>query len=188
MSERALIELLYGSGAHANTLACVEDLPLEFAGRRADNFPHSIWQLVNHMNFWMAYELKRIGNEKPVYPTHASESWPTNGASSSEGDWQEAITRFRDLLAKLARLADSPPDRLSEEVGATHPDHAKRSWPFCGKPLSTTAITSDRLSCCVAPSVHGHPKVAATAGRLSSKPSLAGPRLLLRFGTSRVGL
>src|SRR5215472_10794251 len=44
-----------------------------------------------------------------------------------KGDWQEAITRFRDLLAELARLADSSPDRLSEEVGATHPDHTKRS-------------------------------------------------------------
>ena len=127
MSERALIELLYGGGAHANTVACFEDLQLEFAGRRVDNFPHSIWQLVNHMNFWMAYELKRIGNEKPVYPAHALESWPTKTAPSSEEDWQEAITRFRDLLAKRARLADSPPDRLSEEVGATHPDHTKRS-------------------------------------------------------------
>jgi uncharacterized damage-inducible protein DinB len=127
MSERALIELLYGSGAHANTLACVEDLPLEFAGRRADNFPHSIWQLVNHMSFWMAYELKRIGNEKPVYPAHASESWLTNAAPSSEEEWQEAIVLFRDLIAKLARLADSPPDSLAREVGAKHPDHTKRS-------------------------------------------------------------
>ena len=54
MSERALIELLYGQGTHANTLTCVQDVQLELAGRRADNFPHSIWQLVNHMNFWMA--------------------------------------------------------------------------------------------------------------------------------------
>src|SRR5215472_7727760 len=94
MTERALIELLYGSGAHANTLACVEDLPLEFVGRRADNFPHSIWQLVNHMNFWMANELKRIGNEKPVYPAHASESWPTNGAPSSEGGLARSYHSF----------------------------------------------------------------------------------------------
>ena len=127
MSDRALIELLYGSGAHANTLACVEDVQLELAGRRPDNFPHSIWQLVYHVNFWMAYELKRIGNEKPVYPAHALESWPTNTAPSSEEDWQEAISLFRDLLAKLSRLADAPPDGLAKEVDATHPDHTKRS-------------------------------------------------------------
>jgi uncharacterized damage-inducible protein DinB len=127
MSDRALIELLYGNGAHANTLACVEDVDLELAGRRAENFQHSIWQLVNHMNFWMAYELKRIGNEKPVYPAHASESWPTNAAPSSEKDWQEAINLFRDLLATLVKLADLPSDCLAQEVGATHQDHTKRS-------------------------------------------------------------
>ena len=51
MSERTLIELLYGDGAHANTLACVEDVTFDVAGRLANGFPHSIWQLVSHMNF-----------------------------------------------------------------------------------------------------------------------------------------
>ena len=126
-AERALTELLYGSGAHANTLACVEDLRLEPASRQADNFPHSIWHLVSHMNFWMAYELKRIRNEKPIYPAHASESWPTNASPSSEEEWQGAIELFRHLLAEFAKLADSPPNFLAEQVGATHPDHTNRS-------------------------------------------------------------
>jgi len=34
MPERALVELLYGKGAHANPIACVEDLSAELAGRR----------------------------------------------------------------------------------------------------------------------------------------------------------
>jgi hypothetical protein len=36
------------------------------------------------MNFWMAYDLKRIRDEKPAYPTHASESWPAAAAPPSE--------------------------------------------------------------------------------------------------------
>jgi len=172
MSDRALIELLYGNGAHANTLACVEDVQLELAGRRVNNFPHSIWQLVNHMNFWMAYELKRIGNEKPVYPAHASESWLTNAAPSSEEDWQEAITLFRDLLAKLARLADSPPDRLSEEVGATHPDHTTRSSSLLAVLWQTLVHNSYHIRQVVLlrrTSGAWPPKVAATVSRLSSR-------------------
>ena len=127
MSERTLVELLYGKGAHANTLACVEDVHLELAGRQADDFPHSIWQLVYHMNFWMDYELKRIRREKPAYPAHASESWPANAAPLSEEEWQKAIALFRDLLAELASLAGSPPDFLAEEVDATHTDYKNRS-------------------------------------------------------------
>jgi uncharacterized damage-inducible protein DinB len=118
---------LYGEGAHTNTLACVEHATLELAGRRVDHSPHSIRQLVYHMNFWMAYELKRIRGEKPVYPEHASESWPENVAPASELEWGKAVTMFRDLLADLARLADSSPDLLAEEVVATHQDHTKRS-------------------------------------------------------------
>jgi uncharacterized damage-inducible protein DinB len=127
MPERALIELLDGEGAHANTLACVEDVPLEIAGRRDRNFPHSIWQLVFHMNYWMDYELRRIRGEKPAYPAHASESWPGSAAPASEEEWRQAIIQFRDFLAELKRLADSSPEVLAEEVGATHPDHMKRS-------------------------------------------------------------
>ena len=78
ISDRTLIELLHGNGAHANTLACVEVVQPELAGGRADNFPHSIWQLVNHMNFWMAYELERIGNESlSILRTHWRVGPPT---------------------------------------------------------------------------------------------------------------
>ena len=127
MSERTLIELLYGEGAHANTLACVEGVPLAVAGRQSDYYPHSIWQLVCHMNFWMDYELKRIRGESPPYPAHASKSWPVSAAPGSEEEWRATTAHFRDLLAELAMLASSPPDVLSEEVPGTHPDHAKRS-------------------------------------------------------------
>ena len=127
MSERTFTELLSGNGSHVNTLACVEDAPFQVVGRLADGFPHSIWQLVCHMNFWMSYELKRIGNEQPVYPQHASESWPTNAAPSSEEEWQKVVVLFRDLIAQLARLADSEPNFLAKEVGVTHPDQTKRS-------------------------------------------------------------
>jgi hypothetical protein len=55
MSARALTELLRGNGAHADPLACVEDLSAEVAARQFAGFPHSIGQLVFHMNYWMDY-------------------------------------------------------------------------------------------------------------------------------------
>lgn len=127
MSERALIELLYGKGAHANSLACVEDVSFVLAGRRADNFPHSIWRLVSHLNYWMDYELRRIRGENPAYPAHAAESWPIAATPLSEAEWQKAIANFRELLAKLAALAESAPGELAREVPATHPTHATHS-------------------------------------------------------------
>ncbi len=127
MSERTLIELLYGKGAHSNSLACVEDVSFELAGRRTDNFPHSIWQLLSHLNYWIDYELQRIHGENPAYPEHAAQSWPVDPAPPNEAEWQKAIADFKELLAELAALAESTPDVLAREVPATHPDHAKHS-------------------------------------------------------------
>jgi len=125
MSERALIELLHGKGAHANPVVCVEDVPLELAGRRAEGFPHSIWQLVSHSNYWMDYELRRIRGELPKYPDHAAESWPTNSTPGGEQEWKKAVARFRELLGKLTALADASPEELARPIAAMHPDHAK---------------------------------------------------------------
>jgi len=127
MSERTLTELLYGKSAHANPVACVEDLSFQLAGRRTDNFPHSIWQLVTHLNYWMEYELRRIRGERPAYPEHAAESWPSAPAPASEAEWNNAIVHFKKLLAELAALAESAPDLLAREVPPTHPDHAKHA-------------------------------------------------------------
>lgn len=127
MPERVLIELLYGGAAHVNPLACVEDVPYDLAGRRAGSFPHSIYQLTWHMNYWMEYELLRIHGKNPAYPLHASESWSADAAPAEETDWQNAVARFRQLVAELASLADSSPETLARPVGATDSSHAKYS-------------------------------------------------------------
>jgi uncharacterized damage-inducible protein DinB len=118
---------LYGKGAQANPLACVEDVSLELAGRRTDNLPRSIWQLPSHMNYWIDYELKRIRLENPVYLAHAAESWPANAGPPSEKERSNAIALFKKLLVELAALADSPSEILQQRVAATHPDHMKHS-------------------------------------------------------------
>ncbi|HYL63113.1 MAG TPA: DinB family protein [Candidatus Methylomirabilis sp.] len=127
MSERTLIELLYGGGAHANTVGCVEDLPAELAGRLPQHFQHSVWQLVAHLNYWMDYDLRRVGGENPPYPAHAAESWPQNIAPPSEAAWKKEVTRFAEHLATHAKMAEWDSNALSRHVPATHPSHEARS-------------------------------------------------------------
>jgi uncharacterized damage-inducible protein DinB len=124
--ESTLIELLYGKGAHANPVACVEDLSAELAGRHADNVPHSVWQIVWHVNFWMDYELRRIRGEVPRYPVHAAESWPT-GAPPSEVEWKKEIARFAELIGSLAAMAEGDAVELNREVPAMHPKQEART-------------------------------------------------------------
>ena len=104
MSEATLRELIHGKGAHVDPVACVEDLSAELAARRVAGYPHSIWQIVLHMNYWMDHDLASIAGEKPRYPDHAIESWPPHPESGSESQWQAARQRFVELLAQLAHL------------------------------------------------------------------------------------
>jgi uncharacterized damage-inducible protein DinB len=120
MSSRAVIELLHGKGAHADPLACVEDLSAELAARYAEGFPHSIGQLVFHMNYWMDYELRRIRGLKPAYPEHNSESFPPAQSPTGAQEWDRLRKQFARLLAEFAALAKSSPEEMQRQIETVH--------------------------------------------------------------------
>jgi len=119
MSE-ALIELLHGKGSHADPLACVEDVSVEVANGRVENFPHSIADLVFHMNYWMNYELKRIRKEKPKYPEHNAGSFPASASPVSTEDWDRLRRDFSWFLVEFAKLAASPRGELDRRIESGH--------------------------------------------------------------------
>jgi uncharacterized damage-inducible protein DinB len=128
MSEsRALTELLRGKGAHVDPLACVEDLPAALASRHVEGFPHSIGQLIFHINYWMDYDLRRIRGEKPEYPAHNSESFISETFPGNEQEWDDLRERFSALLNVITGLANSSREELDREIEPTHPSHKERA-------------------------------------------------------------
>jgi uncharacterized damage-inducible protein DinB len=115
MSETVLTELVRGKGAHADPIACVEDVPADLAARRIDGFPHSIADVVFHMNYWMNYELRRIRGEKPRYPEHNSESFP-----STPQNWDHLKRDFSWFLCEFVKLAESPGEELNRPLDSIH--------------------------------------------------------------------
>jgi uncharacterized damage-inducible protein DinB len=107
MSDSTIRELIYGKGAHVDPVACVEDVSAEIATRTVVAYPHSIWQIVEHMSYWMDYELRKItGNGQP-YPDHAIESWPAHPSPATEERWKVVTGRFCQYLEEFAKLAES---------------------------------------------------------------------------------
>lgn len=127
MSQRTLIELLYGKGAHANPISAVQEITADLAARRLEGYPHSIWQMVGHMNFWMDYELRRIRQENPPYPRHAVDSWPSEPSPANEAAWKQTVARFCTLIEELSDLAQSHQEFLNREVQAMHAVHNQQS-------------------------------------------------------------
>jgi len=120
MSQSALTELLRGKGAHADPIGCVEDVSAELAVRHAAGIPHSIGQLVFHINYWMSYELRRIRGEKPAYPEHSAESFPAPDTPRDAQEWDRLKRDFAWFLTQFAELAKSPRAELDRQVESTH--------------------------------------------------------------------
>lgn len=120
MSQRALTELLRGKGAHVDALTCVEDVSVEVASRHVAGVPHSIGQLVFHMNYWMDYELRRIREQSPSYPEHNAESFPAASTIVNSEEWGRLKAQLAKLLNEFAELAKSSPQELQREVESTH--------------------------------------------------------------------
>ncbi len=127
MSARALKELLRGKGAHVDPIACVEDISAELAARQVAGFPHSIGQLVFHMNYWMDYDLRRVRGEMPPYPQHNAESFPSKPTPADAREWDGLRKRFDQLLQVSAELANSPAEELGREVAPTCEAHKERA-------------------------------------------------------------
>ena len=108
---QALTELLRGKGAHVDPIACVEDISAQLAARHVADFPHSIADLVFHMNYWMNYELTRIRGEKPKYPEHNAESFP-----STPQEWDHLKRDLSWFLGEFAKLAGSPRAELERQL------------------------------------------------------------------------
>ena len=127
MTSRVLIELLRGKGAHVDPLACLEDVSPELAARHVKGFPHSIGDLVFHMNYWMDYDLRRIAGEPPPYPAHNSESFPSKPTPADASEWDGLRKRFAGLINDSAALADTAPEKLQRHIEPTHASHKERA-------------------------------------------------------------
>jgi uncharacterized damage-inducible protein DinB len=122
MGDNTLRELVYGKGAHVDPVACIEDISADLAARTVAGYPypHSIWQIVEHMNYWMDYDLSKIAGENRHYPDRAIESWPSvpraNEIDAVNQEWKDTTHRFTDLLARLAQLAESDAAALERKI------------------------------------------------------------------------
>lgn len=111
-----LRELIRGTGAHLDPIGAVEDVSWELAGRRVAPLPHTIWQLLGHLNYWLDYGLKDIEGGKPELPGHAAASWPAEDGPRDETGWNHEVALFRTNLGQLEALAEAKASTLARIV------------------------------------------------------------------------
>jgi len=99
-----LLELLNGGQAHASFDAAMGDWPVQLAGVKVANFPHTAWMLLEHMRLgqWDILEFSR--NSKHISPKWPEGYWPTSEAPANEKAWTTAIAEFKKDMRAMEQL------------------------------------------------------------------------------------
>lgn len=90
--------------AHATFDAAVANLPKDLRGKRPDNFPHSVWELVEHIRIAqddLADFMERADYHRIKWP---DDYWPKDPAPASDAAWDEsiaAVLRDREHLKQI---------------------------------------------------------------------------------------
>ena len=112
VADKALREhvlfLLGGGGAHADFDAAMGDWPVQLAGAKVANFPHTAWMLLEHMRIaqWDILEFSR--NPRHMSPVFPEGYWPESEAPPSEQAWKSAMNEFKKDLRSMQQLVANP--------------------------------------------------------------------------------
>ena len=101
-----LVALLHGRNAHVDAATALDGVPPARINDRVEGFPHSLWDLLEHLRLAQAdiLEFCSPGYVKKEWP---ADYWPAGAASPS--DWQATHTAFfadLDAFIELARTGD----------------------------------------------------------------------------------
>jgi hypothetical protein len=102
----ALQSVLIAKAAFAKPKNIISGIPLELAIVRPHGLPHSLYEELWHINYWLQFSLADIRGERPTLPTHSSEAFPTDNATLDEATWQNLVDEVLETLNAAAALAD----------------------------------------------------------------------------------
>lgn len=102
--------------AHATFDSAVANLAVDLRGRRPGIFPHSVWELVEHIRIAqedLADFMERADYHQYKWP---DEYWPTNPAPASEQAWNDSIAAVLHDREKLKEIAMRPETDLTAKI------------------------------------------------------------------------
>lgn len=99
-----LLYLLKDGGAHVGFDDAMGDWPVQLAGVKVANFPHTAWMLVEHMRLAQRDILEFSRNPKHASPAWPEGYWPKSEAPPDEKAWTTSIAAFKKDLRTMERL------------------------------------------------------------------------------------
>jgi hypothetical protein len=111
-----LIELLHAGHAHAPFDTVVRGFPVEMAGVRPANAPHSAWELLEHLRISQNDILRFSQSGEHVSPKWPEGYWPSTPGPHKKEQWDESVRAFRDDLAEFEAILRDPEKDLFRKL------------------------------------------------------------------------
>lgn len=104
-----VLELLEGKFAHIDVESALERFPVEKINAKIENFPHTAWQLLEHIRIaqWDILEFSRDGEH--VSPEFPDGYW--NLTKGTKEDWENSVA---EVLKNLQEMRDLISDETND--------------------------------------------------------------------------
>ena len=102
--------------AHATFDDAVAGLSAELRGRRPEHFPHSAWEVVEHIRITQADLVAFMRDSSYKAPTWPDDYWPSEPAPRDSSTWDESIAAVRRDRAELKAIATDPTLDLTTKI------------------------------------------------------------------------
>lgn len=111
-----LVDQLKGGNAHIMAEKVFPDFPEKLCGEKVANFPHSAWQLLEHMRIaqWDILEFSK--NEKHQSPEWPEGYWPKTDAPPDKHAWKKSMDQFFADLKSMEQLVADPKTDLFAKI------------------------------------------------------------------------
>jgi uncharacterized damage-inducible protein DinB len=104
---RQLARALAWREAHVGFDAAVADLPAELRGRRPQGYPHSCWEIVEHVRLAQRDLLEFCRNPEYAAPRWPEEYWPARPEPPTAESWEASVAQFRADREELEAFVTS---------------------------------------------------------------------------------
>jgi uncharacterized damage-inducible protein DinB len=99
-----LEEALTGEAAHVAPKRILEGLEEEIVHREIAGAPHTIYQELWHIAFWLQMTLDWVGGVETPYPLHPADAFPGKAETERES-WEQLCERFFRGIHEAGTLA-----------------------------------------------------------------------------------
>jgi DinB superfamily len=102
--------------AHASFDAAIKGLPPSLRGRRPARYPHSAWELLEHIRLAQADLIAFMTDAKYTAPQWPDDYWPPSAAPSTPAAWSKSVKAIHADCRRLQRFTKRSSRDLTKRI------------------------------------------------------------------------